>query len=259
MESRHEDNPTLYVGGLLTLAGADYIGKLDALTGVRYSRLRKGLWVAAEGLVYEDFDPAIHLHPQIVLPPKSWNRYWSVDFGFTNPTVIQFWAEDPDGRLYLYREIYRTKTLVEDHVKAAVLAMKTHNGMDDWPRDIITDHDAEDRATMERHLGHSTVAANKTVSEGIQAVQSRLKVQADGKPRLYLCRDAVVSRDPLLVDAAKPASTIEEITGYVWDTSGNKAVKETPLKLNDHGCDGARYLVAHVDLGARPRFRSFSR
>ncbi len=62
LESRHEENPTLFdpATGRPTPEGADYIGKLDALTGVRHKRLRLGLWVAAEGQVYEEWDPAVH-------------------------------------------------------------------------------------------------------------------------------------------------------------------------------------------------------
>src|SRR3546814_10566883 len=92
------------------------MSKLDALTGVRYMRLRKGIWCAAEGLVYEEFDPELHVHKRIGVPPISWTRYMTVDFGYTNPMVVQMWAEDEDGRLYLYRELYHTKTTVEDMV-----------------------------------------------------------------------------------------------------------------------------------------------
>jgi phage terminase large subunit len=244
-ESRHEDNPTLFQGGQLTVNGAAYMGKLDALTGVRHQRLRRGLWVAAEGLVYDEYDPAVHQYKHIGEPPHSWPRYWVVDFGFTNPFVWQAWAQDPDGRLYMYREIYRTKTLVEDHAKAILKALPKREPQ---PMAIICDHDAEDRATLERHLGMGTIAAKKSVSDGIQAVQARLRVQGDGKPRLFICRDALTERDQALEDARRPTCTQEEIVGYVWDTSGNKAPKEAPLKDNDHGMDCARYVVAHLDL-----------
>ena len=129
--------------------------------------------------------------------------------------------------------------------------------------EIICDHDAEDRATLERHLGASTVAATKNVSEGIQAVQSRLKVRGDGRPGLYICRDALVEPDPALKDAHKPYTTEQEMAEYVWDAakrgtvgSGDTA-RETPLKQNDHGLDALRYAVAALDLVGRPRYRSF--
>ena len=259
----HEDNPKLYdrESGKWTDAGMAYLALLENLTGVRYLRLRKGIWAAAEGLVYDAFDPAVHLHKPIALPPADWVRYWSVDFGYRNPFTCQFWAEDHDGRLYLYREIYMTGRLVEDHAVQMLQLMKRGDGHqpDQAPRAIICDHDAEDRATLERKLGMSTVAALKNVSEGIQAFQARLKVRADGKPGLYICRDALVERDGVLEAARKPLCAQDEIAEYIWDpsapSSGN--VRENPLKQNDHGMDAARYLVAEIDLKGRPRFRSF--
>lgn len=271
LHSQHEENPLLFTEtGEVTPFGREYLSKLDSLTGVRYQRLRKGLWVAAEGIIYEDFDPSVHVIDPFPIP-WDWPRYWVVDFGYVNPFVLQWWAEDPDGRLYLYREIYRSRQLVEDHARAALACVMgeppsgpagyrdeyRHKG--EWteprPTAVICDHDAEDRATLERHLGMSTVAATKTVSDGIQAAAQRLRLAADGRPRAYFFRDAVVHRDTELEDVKKPCSTVEEFSGYVWDTGGGKKLKEAPFKENDHGLDGYRYLVAERDLGGRPRVR----
>lgn len=278
LTSLHRDNPA-YVNadGTYTKAGEDYIvGKLGALTGVRRLRLLQGLWAAAEGLVYEDWNPELHLVDASVIRPE-WRRWWSVDFGFTNPFVLQCWAEDGDGRLYLYREIYKTKTLVEDHAKHILRLVRKcvahcdskardHDCHEckacrlEWtepkPRAVICDHDAEDRATLERHLGMGTTAAKKTVSDGIQAVQARLRPAGDGRPRLFVVRDALVERDPELEAAKKPLGTVDELAGYIWDVKDGKQPKEQPLKENDHGCDAGRYMVAERDLGGRPRVRT---
>jgi len=265
IDTRHEDNPILFDElGQLTERGAAYMEALDNLTGVRYERLRHGRWVAAEGLIYEDFDPNTHVQaPPGGRIPDEWPRYWSIDFGYTNPFVCQWWAEDPDGRLWLYREVYRTKTLVEDHAKVILKQVTNRDGA--WtepkPRAIICDHDAEDRATLERHIGMGTVAAQKTVSDGIQAVQARFRIAKDGKPRIYLCPDAVVQVDRELESASKPTSTIAEVPGYVWDrakegtAAAEKPPKEEPLKRDDHGCDAKRYACAYLDLQPRPRMR----
>lgn len=281
--STHEDNPRLYTSGEWTQYGEDYLARLDSLTGARYQRMRWGKWVAAEGLIYEAWDPTVHLADPFEIP-ATWTRWWSIDLGYVNPTVIQWWAEDPDGRLWLYREIYRTRTLVEDHAKAALRQVRWcskcchsrragHNchtcdacelvWKEPRPRAIICDHDAEDRATLERHLGMSTSAAKKSVSDGIQAVQARIKRAGDGKPRLFIVRGALVERDPELDAAKKPCSTEEEMSGYVWDRgtaaqqAGEKTPSEAPLKVNDHGMDALRYMVAERDLGGRPRIRFF--
>lgn len=249
LESRHEDNPTLVNDdGTYTLSGLSYLAKLDALTGVRRQRLRFGLWVAAEGIVYEDYDPAIHLIDQRPIP-DDWARYWVIDFGYTNPFVLQWWAEDHDGRLYLYREIYMTGKLTEDHAKTALAQVTDRYG--NWtepkPVAVICDHDAEDRATFTKHTQLPTTAAKKGKTKGIQITQARFKVQKDGKPRIYFMRDTVVKRDTSLSDVGKPTSTVEELTGYVWpeNKTGDKA--EEPVKEDDHGMDDMRYMCSHRD------------
>lgn len=269
IRSRHEDNPILFnqnpdgTTGALTEVGKAYIAKLDALTGVRYMRLRKGIWCAAEGLVYEEFDPDVHVHKRIGVPPISWTRYMTVDFGYTNPMVVQMWAEDEDGRLYLYRELYHTKTTVEDMVPQIKEMMNLRK--EPRPRMIICDHDAEGRAVLEKHLGMSTKAAKKTVEDGIQAVKSRMmRSDVDGRPRIYLCMDALVRRDPDLADRKKPTSTLEEVVGYIWDRgttvaqNAGKPPKEHPVKEDDHGMDAMRYMIAERDLRSRPRIRSIT-
>lgn len=255
--SRHRDNPA-YVNadGTLTEVGRAYLAKLDALTGVRKSRLRDGTWAAAEGLIYGAFDETVHLVDPFQIP-AAWTRWMTVDFGFTNPAVIQWWAEDGDGRLFLYREIYHTQRLVEDLARQAKELMLWPSGQrkEPRPRAVICDHDAEGRATLEKHLGMGTIAANKQVSPGIQAVQARLKVAGDGRPRLFIVRDALVERDAELDETKKPCSTQEEITGYVWAVKPGGTVPEAPLKESDHGMDAMRYMVAERDLVGRPQLR----
>jgi PBSX family phage terminase large subunit len=250
--SKHSDNPAyVNLDGTYTDAGADYMSKLDALTGVRRLRLRDGIWAAAEGVIYEAFSDVHVIDPFVV--PEHWTRWWVVDFGFTNPFCWQDWAEDGDGRIYLVREIYRTRRLVEDHARD-ILALVAPGG--EWqeprPRAVICDHDAEDRATLERHLGMSTSAATKTVSDGIQAVQARLKVQDDGKPRLFLVRGACADRDSELENSKRPTCTEEEFPGYIWAVKPGGDLKEEPRKEDDHGIDCVRYAVAELDLGPQP-------
>lgn len=263
---RHTDNPRLYdERGQVTPFGETYLGRLDALTGVRKERLRWGRWAAAEGLIYGEWNPAVHLTDRKVLP-REWRRVWAVDFGFTNPFVWQMWAVDDDGRLWLEKEIYHTQRLVEDHAKqildtVTITAEKSPNkGQWKYPRPsaIICDHDAEDRATLERHLGIGTKAAWKGVSDGIEAVQARLRVQPDGKPRLFVCRDSLVEVDQDLKEAGKPTCFVDEIEGYVREPQSGgrpKGEPEKPLKVNDHSMDATRYVVAHLDLAPRPRVR----
>ncbi|GAA4393531.1 PBSX family phage terminase large subunit [Hymenobacter koreensis] len=237
--SRHEDNPGLFnhATGEWTQAGRAYMETLERLSGVRYARLRQGIWAAADGLIYETFDTAVHVIDAFPIPPQ-WRRIRSIDFGYTNPFVCQWWAISPDDIWYLYREIYHTQRLVEDHAKD-ILRLSQGERFEA----TYADHDAEDRATLERY-GIRTIAANKAVSSGIQQVQSMLNVQANGKARLYVMRGALQTRDRALTEAKKPACTEEEFPGYTWEQQKDgRPNKEVPVKLDDHGMDTMRYAV----------------
>jgi len=238
--SRHEDNPRLFRNGRWTPYGLAYIAKLDALTGVRKKRLRRGIWAAADGMVYDDYDPAIHLIDRFEIP-ATWRRIRSIDFGYSHAFVCQWWAIDGDGRMYRYREIYRTGRLVRDHAAeiAVLSAGETYEA-------TISDHDAEDRATL-HDAGIWTTAAHKAVSTGIQAVQGRLAKAGDGRPRLFLLRDSLVARDEALAERYQPCCTEEEVEGYVWAKGAGGVTKEEPVKHADHGMDTTRYAVAYVD------------
>lgn len=238
--SVHEDNPTLYDHDTKTWTkrGEDYIAKLDSLSGVRYKRLRLGLWSAAEGMIFDTWDSKVHLISGFK-PPDEWPRVWSVDFGFKNPFVMQAWAIDDEGAMYRYFEIYYTQLLVED--ACDIIRNWRRATSDPFPEAVVCDHDAEGRATLERHLELETLPAEKNVLEGIEAVKSRLK-SVDGKPMLYLMRGSLHEVDPDLVDAARPTCTEEEIDGYEWD---DRKKKEQPRKEDDHGMDAMRYAAQY--------------
>lgn len=249
--SRHEDNPAMWdrTAKAWTASGQRYLDRLNQLTGVRYQRLRLGIWAAAEGLVYDGWNPEIHLLPSDFPIPDTWPRFWVIDFGYIHPFVWQWWAQAPDGELYRYREIYMTRRLVEDHATHGLRL----SANEPRPTAIITDHDAEDRATFERKTGYKTTPAHKSVSDGIQAVAERLR-PVNGTPRLLFLRDSLVERDTDLAEAGHPTGTEDEFTSYVWNTSANRKKGEEPVKENDHGMDATRYLVAHFDLRKRRGF-----
>ena len=250
LEAQHSDNPRLFdLDGSQTPYGADYMGKLDALTGVRYLRLRKGLWSTAEGVIFEDWDTHRHVVPAFKIP-DSWSRIISIDFGYTNPAVVQWWALDEDDRMFCYREVYVTETLVED----LAAKINQHSAGEPRAKQMVCDHDAEGRAQLRKHTGMGTTAATKKVSEGIQAVQGRLRAAADGRSRLFFVEGYQTGRDSALVDASKPTCTTEEIPAYVWDTT-RTGLKETPVKQDDHGCDAMRYAVMAVDGKRTPKVR----
>lgn len=258
LESRHEDNPVLWdrAAQAWTPAGVEYIAILDALTGVLKLRLRHGKWVQAEGVVYDNYDAAVHLATKaqlvrwgILLDTGEINRdtvktmFVAVDWGYTNPGVMQLWGLDGDRRLYLLRERYQTKKLIGWWAEQGKAWRDAYG-----PLMFVCDP-AEPAYIQElKSAGLRAVPANNEVSPGIQAVQKRLAVQGDGRARLYLFRDALEEIDLDLQREKKPYATAQEFDGYVWK---EKARKEEPEKVNDHGVDALRYACMYADKGSR--------
>jgi phage terminase large subunit len=275
LNTYHKDNPVYYNAEdeAWTERGRAYVlGKLQRLTGVRKKRYLDNLWSIAEGAIYEQWNEQHHVVDDVSDCPEFIQRWRSIDFGYRNPFVCQWWGITADKQVYLYREIYETELLVSD---AAIEIARLEAGLsrsevDDmrekyrdvdepdgqfwremWSRararepiaGTVADHDREDRATLEKY-GIQTIAARKTVSTGIQAVQERLRVDESGRPGLYVVRTARVQMDQSLKDAGRPTSTLEEIPGYVWN---NAKKKEEPIKVDDHGVDAMRYLVMQFD------------
>ena len=244
--SRHEDNPLLWDKGDWTAIGRGYIERLDRLTGVRLQRLRYGRWAQAEGIVYENYDAAIHIIDRFEVP-SQWRRIRAVDFGFTNPFVCQWWAIDPDGRAYRYREIYHTKRTVAEHAGT----IRTYSQGERYEA-TVSDHDAEDRATLDRE-GIPTCPADKAIMPGIQAMTHRLAIAGDGRPRLFFMRDSLIERDESLAEAGLPWCTEQEFDGYMWPKNvEGKAIKEVPVDKDNHGMDASRYAAMFLDSGNIP-------
>lgn len=248
--STHRDNPAYWdrERGDWTPEGLGYVeGTLKRMTGARRDRFYYGKWVAAEGLVYDGYIPKRapegHLLPAGWRPPADWPRVWSIDWGWTSPLVLQFWAVDGDGRMYLYREVYRTQVRAES--VGAWAKQQLEEGREPRPRAVVCDHDPLMKAEFEKGSGlHLELADKHDLMAGIQVVQGRFDFAGDGRPRVFFAEDAVEQVDQGLSDAGRPCSTIEELTAYRWDTN---SVIERPEDKDNHGADGQRYATRWVE------------
>lgn len=215
---------------------------LDGLSGVMRERLRDGQWVSAEGAVYPEFSRETHVIRPFYIPPH-WRRIRSIDFGYNMPFVCQWWAICPDGVMYMYREIYQTKLLVEDAARKICELSKGEN-----IECTIRDHDSEDAATLHRHGVPNTPAAKfKTKAPAIQSIKQRLSVGGNQKARIYFFEGALISPDASLLREKKLYSTIQEMDVYAYEPTKNDISKEEPIKKDDHGMDAMRYAVTYID------------
>lgn len=248
---RHRDNPWIYnPDGTLTKNGEAYLKRLEKYTGVKYRRNVLGEWVQADGVVFDRWDSSTGVVSRDQLNNSErfrnhhlWRRIWSVDFGYSHPFVWQDWAIDEDGNMLLIKEIYKTGIIVED---AARMILEVTAG-EPKPFAIVCDHDREDRATLERHLGMPTIPAIKDVQVGIDAVQSRMTPAGNGRPRLMIYEHSLVhSPDEALDDRA--SSTVGSFDAYVWKKNIDGTItKDEVVKEDDCGADACRYAVMHLD------------
>jgi len=135
-------------------------------------------------------------------------------------------ARDKDKRWYVYREHYAAHQTLAYHAEQ----IKRINGR---YRCTWADHDAQDRYEF-KSLGIPTIPAKKDIHLGIEAVQAALKVQGDGRPRLFIFKNCT--------------HTIKEMTGYKWaEGTETKDAKDEPMKVNDHCPDCVRYGIYGVE------------
>lgn len=206
---------------------SEYLEALEALPQRMKERMLSGIWRDNEGAVYDEFEEEFHTIAPFPIP-EDWKKIRAIDFGYTNAFVCLWGALDHDGRLYIYRELYKSRT------RTRVLAqeIKELSGKEKYIC-TVADHDAQERAELENE-GIVTKAAEKKVISGIQKVKNRLAKLSDGKARLYFFNDL--------------KNILSEIYDYKWlppDPSGN--AREEPLKLNDHAMDALRYMVMALD------------
>lgn len=113
LQARHEDNPSIT---------PERIAALDRLTGYRHKRLRLGLRVAAEGMYFEEWEPALHLVENVEIG-KDWPRWITVDYGFAVPFCALWLTRSPETRrIYVYRELYATGIRDEQQARAIAQA-----------------------------------------------------------------------------------------------------------------------------------------
>src|SRR5690625_4488384 len=75
-------------------------------SGVFYQRNILGLWVMAEGVIYDMWNDDVHLVDDDDLPGRFRRYYVACDYGTGNPTTFLLFGEDADGVVYQIDEYY---------------------------------------------------------------------------------------------------------------------------------------------------------
>ena len=205
--------------------------------GIFYQRYIEGLWVAAEGLIYDMFSESENVYRQVDEPRGlryGATRYIGVDYGTVNDTVF-LEAFDDGETLWIareYRWASREKRRQKTDTEYADDFMNFYGDDPALACSVIVDPSAASFIEELRRRGVYVRDANNDVLNGIRRVSTLMEQR-----RLKICETC--------------AGTLEEISGYVWDDKAALNGVEKPVKVADHGVDVVRYLVSTVIPGWR--------
>lgn len=199
-------------------------------SGVFYDRYILGKWVAADGIIYPQFDEAKHV---VKSKPRDYAKYYvSIDYGTHNPTSMGLWG--------LYnRKWYRVADSYFDSVKQ--MRQRTdeehyrelHNLIADntggqKPVAVIVDPSAASLIEcIKRHGEYRVRQADNDVLSGIANVSTELNAG-----RLLFC------------DCCH--EIFDEFLSYIWDQKAAERGEDKPVKQYDHAMDDMRYFVQTV-------------
>jgi PBSX family phage terminase large subunit len=215
-------------------------------SGLWYKRYVLGLWVLAEGVIYDMFDATTGGRHVVTKLPKMRDWFVGIDYGTTNPFVALLLGVGEDNRLYVAREWrwdskekHRQLTDAEYSKKLRQWLTKLNTEFSQVidPRRVIVDPSAASFVTQLHRDGWKGVRkANNAVADGIRETST------------------LFGADLLMIHESC-SGTIEELQGYVWDAKAQERGEDEPVKQKDHGPDNLRYLVR----GTRKVWKHFLR
>lgn len=193
---------------------------------------RYGKFIDAGGIVYNEFDPAIHVIEPFEVP-FDWYDNISIDPGLNNPLSAHWYAVDYDGNVYVIAEHYEAGKTCDYHASRIKEICKRLNWQTNSNGMIMALIDsaanqrtlASEKSVVELFYDNGILVnskVNKDLFSGISRVKSYLK-SVDGRTRLFIFKNCV--------------NMIREIKGYFW---GNN---DAPIKRDDHSLDELRYYI----------------
>lgn len=205
----------------------EFRDELRSLTGVAKMRYCDGLWVGADGLVYDRFLRTIHVVDWEKPAQFEKRQLLGVDDGYTDPFVVLDIGCGNDGRRWLRDEVYESKLTQPEKIER-VKALWRGEGP------VVVDNAAPDLIESMRREGINAIPCDKgqgSINYGINIVQSQLAaLHEDGTPLLTISPNCV--------------NTIREFESYEWKP-GIGGVKDQPRDQHNHAMDALRYAVRY--------------
>jgi hypothetical protein len=233
----------------------------------RRAAMLDGSWDSFGGQVFSEWRYDRHVVDPFLLP-ESWARYSGTDWGYAAPWCTLWAAEDEDGRVWMYRELYEREVGEKDQAKRILAAEESGRAAGNpLPNGSIPEvpepssHRVIDPATAARRgdaqsilaayleAGCAVEPANNDRLSGWQRVHSYL---ADG-PACPHHRALGWATCPMLHVFRGCTHFIEELPALPFDQA---KPEDVDTNASDHAPDAGRYLL--MALGGRPVFHVVS-
>lgn len=209
----------------------EYVESIVASTpsGMFTDRDIKGQWVAAEGVIYKDFNQHIHYVSSEKVKQLNFVKYFAgVDWGYEHPGSIVVLGIDDKEDVYLLEEHAKQHEEIDYWVKVAKDVKERYGNINFYCDTARPEHIIRFRRERIRAIN-----ADKAVVSGIEEVARLFKVN-----KFKVIEDKV--------DRFK-----KEIFMYVWNATTGE-----PVKQWDDVLDAVRYAIyTHM----RPKARRESR
>lgn len=183
----------------------DYVHRLNTETS---ESLRKaylyGDWDILAGQFYSELSKGIHFIPPFTIP-AHWNRFASYDFGFNHPSAFGWFANDEDGNTYLYRELIKAGTRVDQFAELLESYPETKDitvfaGHDCWAKrsSFINEAQGNPPTIAEEFQSHGIHLKHAIIDRiaGAAHLRSYLALRGASKsPRLYIFNTCPITYD----------------------------------------------------------------
>ncbi len=215
--------------------------------GLFYKRFILGLWVAAEGLIY-DIDIGSRRSPGqhgiYELPDRFARTVVGVDYGITHPFAALAEGWDPAKKRWVaYTEFVHD---ISDEKKA--VRPKTDEELAEDLADFIEDLDPlPDSAEVSPDAASFRLQAKKTFKERGLKVQIRNAFNSVLPGIQNVNRD--LGRGRLVFYVPGVPRTLKGCSNYTWDPKATERGEDAPLKKNDDEADALRYCHARATKG----------
>ena len=108
----------VYDNAFLLKNNPEYIENLKALPEARRRAMLDGDWNSFIGAFFPEFSPDVHICEPFTIP-LHWSRFRAVDYGL-DMTACLWVAVSPNGRLFVYRELYEPNLILSEAAKKIV-------------------------------------------------------------------------------------------------------------------------------------------